>query len=531
MIDRGGSVAPVSNAPTNPIPSTVDLSTEAERLRRENEQLSAEVRVLELKVQKLQRQLWDKKSERLPKDDKQGVLFDEPASEKPQAAPVAEVKKAGNAVRTPKGPKPLDPALPREVIQVSVPDLKELICPVTKKPMQPGFVERIEVLARRAPEYYVKAYERTVFVSPAKTAPVYAPWPADILPRSRVHASVVGHIAAAHYSEHLPFHRIEQQLARTGVDLPRSSQVSLMRQLDELIAPLMPVLKHEVFGSGYVQVDATPMDVCDPERPGRVREATLWAYCGKTGAVWFEYQASKSPVHPDATLKAMKFAGYCQTDGAKGLDAIGPPGVISLGCHAHCRRRFFDADKAGDPRAKWYLERFQKLFRVEQLAQRFGRKEILRRRISIPVFLAMVTEAEKHAQVAPAKTPLGEAVRYMLDQQERLHRCLTELDTELSNNAVERAIRPLKVGARNWLFVGDPKAGPRLANLFTLVENCRLIGADPERYLIELIGRLQDHPASRIRELLPQSWALTQQAAPESGAPSASGAALPSPAR
>lgn len=530
-IKQRGSVALVSDAPTHPNPTPVDLSTEAERLRRENEQLAAENRILALKVEKLQRQLWDKKSERLPKDDKQAVLFDEPASAKAETTPVAPGKKSDRTPRTPKGPQPLDPALPREVIQVPAPDLKELICPVTKEPMQPGFVERIEVLARRAPVYYVKAYERTVFVSPAKTAPVYAPWPADVLPRSRVHASVVGHIAAAHYSEHQPFHRIQQQLARTGVDLPRSCQVSLMRQLDELVAPLMVVLKHEVFGSGYVHVDATPMDVCDPERPGRVREATLWAYCGKTGAVWFEYQASKSPVHPDATLKAMRFAGYCQTDGAKGLDAIGPPGVISLGCHAHSRRYYFDADKAGDPRAKWYLERFQKLFRVEQLAQRFGRKEILRRRISIPVFLAMVDEAQKHAQVAPAKTPLGDAVRYMLDQQERLHRCLTEIDAEISNNSVERAIRPLKIGARNWLFVGDPKVGPRLANLFTLVENCRLIGVDPERYLIELIGKLQDHPASKIKELLPHRCAAVQQASTAPDAPSAAGVASPSPAR
>jgi transposase len=513
----------------SPTPSPAELLQERDRLLREREQLTVEKRILELKVEKLQRQLWGRKSEQLPKDNRQGVLFDEPAVA-PAPTPEPAAKKVRGAARTPKGPKPLDPALPREVIQVPAPDLKELICPVTKQPMQPGFVERLEVLARRAPEYYVKAYERTVFVSPAKSAPVYSPWPADLLPRSRVHASVVGHIAAAHYSEHLPFHRIEQQLARTGVELPRSSQVSLMRQLDELVAPLLVALKQEVFSHGYVHVDATPVEVCDPARPGRVREATLWAYAAKTGAVWFEYQASKSPVHPDATLKAMKFAGYCQTDGAKGLDALGPPGqVISLGCHAHSRRYFHEADQAGDPRAKWYLERFQKLFRVEQLGQRFGRKEVLRRRFSRPIFRAMLDAAQQHAQVAPAKTALGDAVRYLLDQQERLHRCLTELDAEISNNRVERAIRPLKIGARNWLFVGDPKAGPRLANLFTLVENCRLLDIDPERYLIDLIGRLPDHPATKIRELLPGHWQRPVPA--QSGVPSGEAAASPGPDR
>lgn len=518
----------------NAAAATPDFSQETDRLRRENEQLSSEVRVLELKVQKLQRQLWDKKSERMPKDDRQGVLFEEAAAGRSEAArsqPTAKTKSGGGA-RAPKGPRPLDPALPREVIQVPAPELKELICPVTKQPMQPGFVERIEVLARRAPVYFVKAYERTVFVSPAKTAPVYAPWPADILPRARVHASVIGHIAAAHYSEHLPFHRIEQQLARTGVELPRNTQVSLMAQLDRLVEPLLVALKQEVFGAGYLHVDATPIDVCDPTRPGHVREATLWAYCTKAGAVWFEYQPSKSPTYPDATLKAMKFAGYCQTDGAKGLDAIGPPGQVkSLGCHTHARRGFFDANKAGDVRAQWYLERFQKLFRVEQLAQRYGHKEVLRRRFSRPIFQTMLDAAEQHAQVAPAKTELGDAVRYLLGQQERLHRCLTEVDADLSNSAVERAIRPLKIGARNWLFVGDPKAGPRLANLFTLVENCRLLGVDPERYLIELIGTLQDHPASRIKELLPHRWASTQSTPPAPVAPTAAGEASPGPGR
>ncbi|PTY01373.1 IS66 family transposase [Opitutus sp. ER46] len=513
-------------AATTPIPSS------EQELRVRVDQLTAENRVLELKVQKLQRMLWDKKSERMPTDDNQGVLFTEPAAAKAECAPVSGKKRAVGAARAPKGPQPLDPALPRELIQVPAPQLKELICPVTKQPMQPGFVERIEVLARRAPVYYVKAYERTVFVSPAKTAPVYSAWPADILPRARVHASVVAHIAAAHYSEHVPFHRLEQQLARTGVELARSTQVSLMNQLDTLVAPLMVALRDDVFSGGYLHVDATPVDVCDPARPGHVREATLWAYRAKRGGVWFEYSASKSPVHPDATLKAARFKGFCQTDGAPGLNTIGPPGqVTSLGCHTHARRGFFDADKAGDPRAKWYLERFRKLFRVEQLAQRHGRKEILRRRFSVPIFQAMLTQAEQHAQIAPAKTALGDAVRYLLDQQERLHRCLTEIEAEISNNAVERAIRPLKVGARNWMFVGDPKAGPRLANLFTLVENCRLIGLDPERYLIELLGKLQDHPASRIKELLPHRWTSAQQTQTALGAPSASAAASPGPDR
>jgi transposase len=493
-------------------PDASVLLEENGRLLREKEQWAIDKRILELKVEKLQRQLWDKKSERLAAgDDKQKLLFHDPTPQMPADQPALQRSRGERKPQVPKGPKALDPSLPREVIKVSDPDLKELICPETKQPMQPGFIEQIEVLARRSPEFYVKVYERWVFVSAAKVAPVYSPWPSDILSRSRVHASVVAYLAAAHYCEHLPFYRIEKQLERVGVDLPRVCQVSLMGQLDRLVEPLLKALKSEIFGSGYVHVDATPIDLCDPARQGGTCEATLWAYRAKTGAVWFEYQKSKSPSHPDATLKAMNFRGLCQTDGAKGLDNIGlADQVTSLGCWTHCRRGYWDAHKAGDPRAEWYLKQIGKLFRVERLAQRHGRKERLRHRFSLPIFEMMMKQAETHAEVAPAGTDLGDALRYMFGQQERLEKCLTIVEAEISNNSVERAVRPLKLGAKNWLFIGHPNAGPRLANLFTLVENCRLLGIDPERYLIDLITRLLDHPASKIAELLPHHWTGTR---------------------
>lgn len=203
------------------------LSSEPEFLRQELQREQAKSRWLELRVKDLETQLYGRKSERrggLAPDDNLiwAELLEEaqalaPAAAPVPAAPVTRSLKTG----LPKGPKPLDPALPREVIQVPSPDLKELICPVTKRPMQPAFVDILEVLARRPAVYFVQRYERTVFTSPAKTAPVYAPWPADVLPRSRVHASIVAHIAAAHFCEHQPYHRIEKHLERIGVELPR----------------------------------------------------------------------------------------------------------------------------------------------------------------------------------------------------------------------------------------------------------------------------------------------------------------------
>jgi transposase len=357
-----------------------------------------------------------------------------------------------------------------------------------------------------------------VFVSPAKTAPVYTPWPADVLPRSRVHVSIVAHVAAAHYCEHVPFHRLEQQLARTGVVLPRVTQVSLMNQLNERLGPLVVAMKLDVLQSDYVMLDATPVPVCDPQRPGTTREATLWAYRNGAGTVWFDYQASKSPQHPDRVLKAAQFCGLLQTDGASGLGDIGPAGkVVSLGCFAHLRRYVFEAWESGERNATPYLETINRLFRLDRLAQHFGltveNKSELRRRHSLPLFERLITRAREEASTVAPRTGMGKALHYLSGQEKRLRQTLQEARAELSTNRVENTIRPLKLGVRNWLQVGHPEAGPRLANLFTVVENCRQLALDPEAYLIDVITRLPDHPAARVAELLPRAWQTSRAAA------------------
>jgi len=220
-------------------------TTEPEALRQEVTQLRAQNRWLELRVKDLETQLFGRKSEqrRGPAEDNNLEWAELLAAAQALAPtlPPAPVKSPGKKSSIPMGPKPLDPALPREVIKVADPELKELFCPVTKRVMQPAFVETLEVLARRPAVYYVQHYERTVFTSLAKTAPVYAAWPTDVLPRARVHASIVAHIAAAHFCEHQPYYRLEKHLERIGVELPRVCQVSLMAQLDERMQPLVAV--------------------------------------------------------------------------------------------------------------------------------------------------------------------------------------------------------------------------------------------------------------------------------------------------
>ena len=488
----------------------------------------AQIRWLELRVKDLETQLYGRKSEqRRGLAEENNLEWKEMLAQAQAlaAVPPIEPRESAQAVNLAKkksvlakGPKPLDPALPREVIKVADPALKDLICPVTKRPMQPGFVETLEVLARRPPVYYVQHYERTVFTSPAKSAPVYTAWPADVLPRARVHASIVAHIAAAHFCEHQPYYRIEKHLERIGVDLPRVCQVSLMAQLDERMQPLVAAIQAQVFASGYIHLDATPIDLCDPSRPGAVRESTLWAYRATDGPVWFDFHLSKSPKSPAQVLK--NYRGLLQTDGAAALNLIGQEDerVTHLGCFSHARRYFVKAVDTSEPGALPYLHSINQLFRLERLARHFKLTEVNRAKLrqlhSQPLAEKLFADALVAITKIPPKTRLGQALGYLLGQKPSLLRCLSEPRARIENNLVEQAIRPLKIGAKNWLQIGHPNAGPRLAHLFTLVENCRLAAVDPEAYLTDIIARLPDHPMKRIAELLPRPWALARAAAP-----------------
>lgn len=485
--------------------------------------LRVQIRWLELRVKDLEAQLFGRKSEqRRGPAEENNLEWAEllGAAQALAPTPPSPVKSPGRKSSIPMGPKPLDPALPRELIKLADPELTKLFCPVTKRPMQPAFVETLEVLARRPAVYYVQHYERTVFTSPAKTAPVYTAWPADVLPRARVHASIVAHIAAAHFCEHQPYYRLEKHLERIGVDLPRVCQVSLMAQLDERMQPLVAAIQAQVWASGYIHLDATPIDLCDPGRPGAARESTLWAYRATDGPVWFDFQLNKSPKRPAQLLE--NYRGLLQTDGAAALDAIGQDDgrVTHLGCWSHARRYFVKAVDAGEREAEPYLGTINRLFRLERLARRFQltpeNRARLRQRASQPTANQLFAATLVGVTQAPPKTRLGQALGYLLGQKPALLRCLSEVHARLDNNLVEQAIRPLKIGAKNWLQIGHPKAGPRLAHLFTVVENCRLAGLDPEAYLIDLIARLPDHPMKRIAELLPHVWKTARATPPPS---------------
>lgn len=484
----------------------------------QNEQLKVENRLLSLRVKALERELFGSRSDKRPgkEDSAQSTLegIEGATAWEEIDEPVAERKKSKKHCGKKKGPKPINPDLPRVEESVPDPDLKDLICPVTGKPMRPAFTETIEVLARKPAEHYVRRITRTVFVGSSQSSPVYGSWPRDVLPKSRIDASVIAHVLTARFADHQPYHRQCKQFARHGLELSPNTLCSLTRQAYEKLKPICDHILQEVRAGGYIQLDPTPIPLMSKQKPGSTKEACMWTYRALDGPVYFEFSETKSGETPARTLK--DYQGILQTDGANNFGGVPQqPGVIPMNCWAHARRYFLEAERAGEKGASPYLEDIDRLFRIERLARHFKLRPDKLRKLREghcgPLVDTIFARARAYIlDERMIKTPLPKAVQYTLRREKELRECFLHAPSRIDNNLAENALRPLKLGARNWLFIGHANAGPRAAAMFTLVQNCRLAGVNPEAYFIDVLARVDDHPASRIRELTPHHWGLSK---------------------
>jgi hypothetical protein len=177
---------------------------------------------------------------------------------------------------------------------------------------------------------------------------------------------------------------------------------------------------------------------------------------------------------------------------------------------AHIRRKFVEAEH-GDPEFRgkiiWLI---RNLFRFERVAWSRKPEERLRIRNEkeapiIDRMAAMVKERMVNGPLLPMSN-FRKALEYFMTAEPHLRNYLANPDARLDNNIAERAIKPLVIGRKNWLFVGSKDGGRATATILSLVQTCRALGIDPGKYLNDILDRFMGHPANRIEELLPDKW-------------------------
>jgi transposase len=387
---------------------------------------------------------------------------------------------------------------------------------------------RIGADEREVLEYAPSHFKRIVHVRPnlsrrACETIVQAPMPTLPIEKGRPGPTLLAHVAVSKFCDHLPLHRQADIYARQGIAIDRSVMAGWMGHLAALLEPLSARIERRVRAGSALHADDTPVPALDPGR-GWIKTGRLWTAVrderpfGSTAppAAFYRYSPDRKAEHAHALLAGCR--GFLHADGYAGFADLyesepttGVPRLTEVACRAHARRKIYDVHaETGSPAAREALERIARLFAVE--ADIRGRNPADRRdarhRRSAPILAELKTFLDATLATISGKSSFAGAIRYATSRWAALTRFVDDGRLEMTNNAAERAIRPLALGRKNYLFAGSDAGGRRAAILYTLIETCRLNDIDPEAWLSDVVARIADHPINRLDDLLPWKWSL-----------------------
>ena len=476
---------------------------EREALRGELRIVRTERDLLKERLNAFMRKFFAAKSEARGSEQKD-LLFNEiealaPVPVPAEVAPEDTVEVPAHR-RAKRGRKPLDPALPREVIRHELSEV-ERICPNDGAQLEEIGVEASEQLDVVPAQVRVIRHERVKYACPCCDKGLrIAPAPLRLIPRGLLTESALAWVATAKYQDALPLYRQAALLGRFGGDISRNTLAGSLVRVGAAVQPIINLMRDQLLDAEIIHGDETELQVLNEPGRSAQQKSYLWAQMSGSGPPirLFTYAPSRSAETARRLYDGAR--GTLVTDGYEVYANVARAyGLVHLGCWAHARRRFVDAEAALPKAARTsaqpatqFIAVIGELYAIEAAARELDVEDRLhlRHERSRPVLARIQALLLAHLQSVLPGSLLGQAVHYLSAQWPKLMRFVDDGRFPIDNNACENAIRPFVVGRRNWLFADTVGGATASANLYSLIETSKANGIEPYRYLCTLFAAL-----------------------------------------
>ena len=369
---------------------------------------------------------------------------------------------------------------------------------------------------------WVEIIERPIFrLKEDKNVPApqicQAKAPEAVIGGNHVGADMLAQIVIDKYRYHLPEYRQVKRYADLGIKLPASTINDWIHAVASKLDPLYEALRHDILEGDYLQIDEVPWRIAD--KPGKSRRGYAWQFLDnrpQSHGLYFLYMnGSRAGTIPRAEL--LNFHGAIQTDGYGVYDYFEyQDNVTLLGCMAHVRRKFTDAQNTHPQLAAQAVKWIEVLYKLEANLKAegadFERIATERQTKAIPIMDAMEKWMQNvHTQCTPSDS-MGKAIDYAYKLWPRLKRYALDGRYHIDNNPVERSQRPSVIGRKNYLFSKNDSGAVDNAIFYSLIESCDLVGLEPLKWLTDVLTNLHDDTSpEQIRLMLPYYYKKSQE--------------------
>jgi transposase len=366
-------------------------------------------------------------------------------------------------------------------------------------------------LAQRPGAYVILKYIRPVIKRKDTEALTCPPAPPAVFEKSWADVSLLAGLLIDKFCYHLPLYRQHQRLGQAGIHLSRGTLMQWVQRAAELLEPIYHALLSSILQSQVLAMDETPIKA-GRRGKGKLHTGYFWPIYGDKDEIAFPFATSRAQSVVREALG--KFCGILLTDGYIVYDRFAQTvnRLVHAQCWSHTRRHFLDAERAEPLLVAEALARIGGFYEQEAYIRQHGlegeAKLAYRGEYTKPLVEAFFGWLKQTmiTQVLLPSNPFAQAARYALEREAALKVFLVTPNVPLDTNHLEREIRAIALGRRNWLFCWTEVGARHVGIVQSLLASCRLQGVDPYIYLVDVLQRVDTHPAFEVHLLTPRLW-------------------------